>query len=138
MRRAGVSKQSEGLPVLFVVGDSISQHYGPYLRQMVSVAFVCTSRPGDDARHNSQVAEFHRRAADVDAYHAAADRIMAENHVPVVDLYGFTRNLGPGVYCDHVHFTEPVRQMQAGYVAGWLAGMRLSHVTLADRLDDLD
>jgi len=59
-----------------------------------------------------------RRAGDVDAYNAAADRIMAENHVPVVDLYGFTRNLGPGVYCGHVHFTEPVRQMQAGYVAG--------------------
>ena len=197
-------KQADQLPRLFVVGDSISLHYGPHLKQMLSGVLICASWPGDDGapiggnggdsfaalkaladaanggfqpewvlvncglhdiktnpatgekqvpleqyrrnlreivacaeqmsrvvwvrttplddmRHNSQVSEFHRFAADVDAYNAAADAIMNESSVPSVDLYGFTRSLGPEVFCDHVHFTEPVRQMQAAFIAGYLS-----------------
>lgn len=75
----------------------------------------------DDETHNSRQKAFHRYAADCDAYNAIADRVMAGAGIPVVDLYGFTKNLGPDVYCDHVHFHEDVRKLQAAYLAGFLA-----------------
>ncbi len=76
--------------------------------------------PVVDAIHNAIQKEFHRHAADVDRYNAAADRIMAEHGVPVIDLFRFTRNLGQDVYVDHVHFAESVRQLHAACIAGCL------------------
>ena len=40
----------------------------------------------------------------------------------MIDLYTFTRNLGPDLYCDHVHFHEHVREKQGAFVAGWVMG----------------
>jgi hypothetical protein len=77
--------------------------------------------PADERVHNKPGMAFHRFAADVEAYNAAADAIMAGAGVPVVDLFAFTRNLGPDLFCDHVHFAEPVRRQQAAFLAGWLA-----------------
>jgi lysophospholipase L1-like esterase len=86
----------------------------------IPLAWIQTT-PCDDKTHNRPDMKFHRFAADVDAYNAAADRIMAKAGVPSINLYTFTRNLGPDLYCDHVHFTEPVRKLQAAFIAGWLA-----------------
>ncbi len=77
--------------------------------------------PCDETVHNYAGMPFHRFAADCDAYNQAADRVMAEAGVPVIDLHTFTLNLGPGLYCDHVHFHEQIRQQQAAFIAGWLA-----------------
>ena len=55
-------------------------------------------------------------------YNAAADGVMAAAGVPMIDLYTFTRNLGPDLYCDHVHFHEHVREKQGAFVAGWVMG----------------
>jgi len=41
--------------------------------------------------------------------------------VPVIDLNTFTLNLGADLYCDHVHYHEPIREKQAAFIAGWLA-----------------
>lgn len=79
--------------------------------------------PVDDHQHNTRSAQFHRFSADVDAYNAAADAIMGDAGVPVIDLNGFTRSLGPDLYCDHVHFHDPIRKLQAAYIAGWLANL---------------
>ncbi len=76
--------------------------------------------PCDERVHNVRSTQFHRFAADGEAYNAVADRVMAEAGVPVIDLHTFTRALGPDLYCDHVHFPVPVREKQAAFIAGWL------------------
>jgi len=80
------------------------------------------STPCDENVHNSRPKmEFHRYSADIIAYNQAADEIMTAAGVPIIDLYTFTLNLGPDLYCDHVHFKEPIREKQAAFIAGWLA-----------------
>ncbi len=77
--------------------------------------------PCDEAVHNRPESGFLRFAADGVAYNQAADQIMAEAGIPAIDLYAFTRNLGPDLYCDHVNFHEHIREKQAAFIAGWLA-----------------
>jgi lysophospholipase L1-like esterase len=72
--------------------------------------------PVIDERHNRLNTTFQRFEADVETYNAAADRIMRER----IDLFTFTRNLGPDIYADHVHFTDEVRAQQAAFIAGHL------------------
>ena len=76
--------------------------------------------PCDEAVHNARQPQFHRFAADNRAYAAVADEVMAAAGVPSIDLYTFTTNLGPDLYCDHVHFHESIRRQQAAFIAGWL------------------
>ncbi len=76
--------------------------------------------PCDETVHNTPGKTFHRFAADVITYNKCADAIMTEAGVPILDLFSFTLNLGPDLYCDHVHFREPIRQKQAAFLAGWL------------------
>lgn len=80
--------------------------------------------PCDEAVHNTREFGFWRFATDCVAYNEAADAIMAENGVPMIDLYTFTRNLGDSqeLYADHVHFREPIREKQGAFIAGWLTG----------------
>jgi lysophospholipase L1-like esterase len=78
--------------------------------------------PCDERVHNQPHMSFHRFAADVHAYNATADAVMSENEIPTIDLHTFTAGLDPDLYCDHVHFHEPVRRQQAAYIAGWLRG----------------
>ena len=71
-------------------------------------------------RHNSA---FHRHADDQARYNAIADAVMAAAGITVIDLDRLTRAIGGDeVFCDHVHFTEPVRVTQGAFLAGWLAG----------------
>jgi hypothetical protein len=76
--------------------------------------------PFDERIHNSAGLKFHRFASDAAAYNAVADRVMHEAGVPAIDLYTFTCNLGPDLYCDHAHFHEHIREKQAAFIAGWL------------------
>ena len=76
--------------------------------------------PCDERVHNRAGVGFWRFAADCAAYNRAADRVMGEAGVPSIDLYTLTVNLGPDLYCDHVHFHPHVREKQAAYIAGWL------------------
>ncbi len=78
--------------------------------------------PCDENVHNKPGMSFHRFAADCETYNAAADEVMQGAGVKRIDLHTFTLNLGPDLYCDHVHFHEPIREKQAAYIAGWLAG----------------
>jgi lysophospholipase L1-like esterase len=77
--------------------------------------------PCDEKVHNRHATGFHRFAADCEAYNQAADRIMTEAGIPIIDLHRFTLNLGADLYCDHVHFREDVCKQQAAFIAGWLA-----------------
>jgi lysophospholipase L1-like esterase len=76
--------------------------------------------PVIDERHNRLNTTFQRFESDVAAYNAAADRVMQERGIALIDLFTFTRNLGPDVYADHVHFTAKVRAQQAAFIAGHL------------------
>lgn len=88
-----------------------------------NVVWVRTT-PTDERVHNRRPGmAFHRFAADVEAYNAAADAIMREAGVPGIDLFAFTGRLGPDLFCDHVHFHEAVREKQAAFIAGWLLGV---------------
>ncbi|HWQ84184.1 MAG TPA: hypothetical protein VN363_06430 [Anaerolineales bacterium] len=82
--------------------------------------------PVVDARHQRLNPEYHRFNADVELYNRVADQLMDRAGIPIIDLYGFTHRLSSSsesldaLYSDHVHFIEPVQQLQAAYIAGWL------------------
>lgn len=90
--------------------------------------------PCDENVHNRRIMGFHRFAADCDAYNRAADRIMAEAGVPAIDLHRLTLNLGPDIYCDHVHFHEHIRRAQGAFIAGWLTAAMPVRVSQSARL----
>lgn len=103
--------------------------YEANLRSIIAVTAQMRPRliwmrttPCDEAIHNHAGMAFHRFAADNVRYNSAADVVMQAANVPILDLYTFTRNLGPGTYCDHVHFHEDVRRQQAAFIVGWLMG----------------
>ncbi len=108
------------------------EDYGKNLEAIVELVSKTTGRrliwmrttPCDENIHNARSKSFYRFAADCAAYNRAADAIMAAQGVPVIDLFTFTQNLGPELFCDHVHFLEPVRHRQAAFIAGWLQGYR--------------
>ena len=85
--------------------------------------------PCDEKIHNHTRMSFFRFAADCAEYNRAADQIMTAAGVPVIDLHTFTRNLGPDLYCDHVHFHSHIREKQAAFIAGWLLAFRDRMVT---------
>jgi hypothetical protein len=78
--------------------------------------------PLDEDLHNARSKKFHRYEADLRAYDEAADVVLARDGVPVLDLAGFTRRLGPmdALLKDHVHFNDDVVRLQAAFVAGSL------------------
>jgi len=76
--------------------------------------------PVEDLRHNSISTQFYRYEADVALYNSIADKVMDKGADIIIDLHGLTKTLGDDVYCDHVHFKEHVRQIQAAYIAGHL------------------
>lgn len=86
------------------------------------IIWVRTTPVFDDI-HNSRSTSFHRFGRDVDAYNAAADQIMAGAGIPCVDLHGFSLSFLPEGFCDHVHFTESARELQAAFLAGALDAM---------------
>jgi len=84
-----------------------------------------TTTPADETVHNTPATTFHRFAADVADCNAAAREIMSAAGIPLLDLFAFTQSLGltgKELYADHVHFPEPVRQLQAAHIAGWVVG----------------
>jgi lysophospholipase L1-like esterase len=99
-------------------------------RTAKSVIWVRTT-PVIDERHNRLNTLFRRFEVDVEAYNAIADVIMREHNVPIIDLFTFTRNLGPDVYVDHVHFTDEVRAQQAAFIAGYLFHLVLQRISRA-------
>ncbi|OGS21999.1 MAG: hypothetical protein A3J83_00270 [Elusimicrobia bacterium RIFOXYA2_FULL_40_6] len=179
---------------LFVIGDSISMHYGPYLKKMIKDKFVYSRVRGngedsrnvlkivardrnrlskldvlllncglhdikinhgktgnqvpvvtyaenlkkiisllkkmklatiwlrithiDDKQHKKFSKYFDRCHKDVVKYNLVADKIMKQNKIQSIDLYSFTKKLGNDLFCDHVHFKDQIRKLQAAYIAG--------------------
>jgi len=78
--------------------------------------------PCDSTIHNTRVKEFHRFGADVITYNSAADTVMEQRGISVIDLHRLTTNLDAGLslYFDHVHFPVHIREKQAAFIAGCL------------------
>ncbi len=76
--------------------------------------------PVDDEIHN-QKASFKRYNKDVIAYNSIADEMMKRHSIPIIDLFSFTNHFNEEVYCDHVHFVTRIRELQAAYIAGYMA-----------------
>ena len=85
----------------------------------VRIVWVRTT-PVDDERHNARQSSFHRFDRDVVRYNEIADDVFGAAGVQIIDLYAFSENLGGDVFCDHVHFVERVRELQAAFIAGHL------------------
>ena len=94
------------------------------IRRMGPFPVWVRTTPCDSEIHNTRKKDFHRFSQDVVEYNATADLIMAAQGVPIIDLYTFTINLGPYLYCDHVHFQDGIREKQAAFLAGALATLR--------------
>lgn len=92
------------------------------LKNDMKVIWVRTT-PLDETIHNTSSPDMNRYEADVVTYNTVADGIMKEFGIPMIDLNGFTSSLDEKLYCDHVHFFDPVRKLQAAYIAGFLKGM---------------
>ena len=108
-RQIGIDRYAENLRAIVALVATMP----------LSMAWIRTT-PCDERVHNQPHMAFHRFAADCDAYNTVADNIMHTAGIPIIDFYTFTRNLGADLYCDHVHFHEPVRAQQAAFLAGWL------------------
>ncbi|MDX9881666.1 MAG: SGNH/GDSL hydrolase family protein [Prolixibacteraceae bacterium] len=74
--------------------------------------------PVVDSIHNAKTRSFHRFAADVETYNRIADEICRNHKVPVIDLYGFSKQLGVEQFKDHVHYKEPACALQAAFITG--------------------
>ena len=87
-------------------------------RRGIALAWIRTT-PVDDDQHNARSKDFTRAHADQQAYNAIADAVMAEAGARSIDLEACSRACGGvEIFCDHVHFTEPVRRTQGAFVAG--------------------
>lgn len=84
----------------------------------IQVVWVRTT-PVVDSIHNAKQVKFHRYAADLNTYNQIGDQVMNSHHIPIIDLYDFTRTLGEDQFTDHVHYKEPARKLQAAFIAGY-------------------
>jgi lysophospholipase L1-like esterase len=99
--------------------DNLSQIIALLKGRPLKLVWVRTT-PVDDERHNTHSKSFHRHQKNVLAYNAVADDLMRAAGARLLDLFSFSQALGPNAFCDHVHYTDPVRAQQAAYIAGFL------------------
>jgi hypothetical protein len=121
-----------GLHDIKTVGGSIQIPIEDYRRNLRSILKLLAdkdinviwirSTPVEDEQHNSGQKDFKRYSKDLDKYNAAADEIMNEAGIRMIDLYSFTRKLGKGkdIYRDHIHYHPEIESLQAAYIAGYL------------------
>ena len=79
-----------------------------------------TVTPIDEENHAIHEKAFFRLERDVERYNRASMDLIRRNQIPWIDLGAFTRRIGLPLYCDHAHFNEDVRAIQAAYIAGAL------------------
>ena len=67
--------------------------------------------------HNSRKSGYLRFNEDVIKYNKIASNIMKQNHIEIIDLYNFTKELEcKEMYSDHVHFKDYISKKQAEYI----------------------
>lgn len=77
--------------------------------------------PVVDSIHNSRDGGFFRFSRDAEAYDLAAKKIMKDENIKVIDMYSFTKEFEmKEIYCDHVHYVEPIRKLQGEFIGNQL------------------
>ena len=61
--------------------------------------------------------QFTRRNSEIEQYNEVAKKVMAELGVPINDLYAVTKDWGPEMHSDWVHFNEEGCRLLAQIVA---------------------
>jgi hypothetical protein len=98
---------------------NLAQIFERFILQNIPVIWINTT-PVPDERHRRCCPEISRYEKDVAAYNSIAAKCAHLHEMAVIDLHGFTENLGPDVYLDHVHYTIPARELQAAFLSGAL------------------
>ena len=102
---------------------NLEQIAAPFARAKIALTWATTT-PVDDERHARLMKDFLRFDRDCLEYNAVADEVMRRRNVPMIDLYEFTKLLGPGIFEDHVHFMPLIRGKQAQFIANRLLAWR--------------
>lgn len=84
--------------------------------------YFVNSTPVYDEIHNSTKniilnVNFVRRPGDIEKYNTAAENVMLENAVSIIDLYSFTKAFGTKAVRDHVHYFPEIEEKQAKFIA---------------------
>lgn len=79
-----------------------------------------TTTPIIDEIHNLRNEGYLRVSKDLKIYNEIVEKIMVKHNIITIDLYNFTSSLGKDIYCDHVHFQDDIRKLQAAYISGGL------------------
>ena len=87
--------------------------------------YFANSTPVYDEIHNSTQnillnGEIVRRPNDIEKYNFVAEAVMAENKIPVIDLYAFTKAFGTKAVRDHVHYYPEIEEKQGKFVAEYI------------------
>jgi len=104
-------------------GRNIEQIFVRTIRSVTDYVIWVRTTPVIDEIHNARIGDFQRFNADIEEYNAIADREVSLTADWTIDLNGFCRALGGAeMLVDHVHYTEPARQLQGAYIAGCING----------------
>jgi lysophospholipase L1-like esterase len=100
------------------------QQYKKNLEQIVEITLKLSKKlmwvsttPVDDAIHTAKTQAFQRKNSDVLEFNSVAEKIMEQHNVKIIDLYAFIQTLPKPWYDDHVHYPEPIRKLQAIFIA---------------------
>jgi lysophospholipase L1-like esterase len=107
--------------------DNLNQICDLAKQHVINVVWIRTT-PLNKNSPQISLNDILSRKVDIDNYNQIADGIMFARNIPVIDLYTFTRNLGPDIYLnqvDTVHFNEHAAQLQASYIAGAVSSIFL-------------
>ena len=88
--------------------------------KMSKKVFWMTMTPVVNKIHNARESGPLRFLSDVVNYNEKAKNVMRKYNIRIIDLFTFTKSLGTDIYCDHVHYKEDVRALQAAFITGFL------------------
>lgn len=104
--------------------ENLRQIVGLLRSREIGMAWMRITPCLDDVHNGANGPGFLRFERDLDLYNDAADVVMREFAVPVIDLHRFTLSLEDDprdLFSDHVHFHHSVRARQGAFLAGWVS-----------------
>lgn len=93
-----------------------------FMQQYNKPTVFINTTPAATERYTPEF-DFYRITEDVPVYNKAAEKVMNERNIPIVDLYAFTKALkleGDDLFRDHTHFCNDVRKLHASFIAGYI------------------
>lgn len=93
--------------------------YSVLKRRSIPLIWINTTNVVDSIHAKNP--NFYRFHTDLIRYNKIAMEVMNRYHVPIIDLYTFTRNIeGDHHFIDHVHYDTLIRKQQAAYISGYV------------------